>query len=130
MNQSLKKYMVLIFSALVNNDLLESSKLLLVTPFGVVTGTPVLKPLTSELGKIKLRESTTKDIVRFFADKSEKNYSFDSIANHDSLSETDGYILLEDVEIQGAAFNNVYIPSLLVFFDQIVALSIKKMDPY
>lgn len=127
MNSSLKKHIIQIFSALFYNKSFTAKKIILVTSFGIVTGKPVIRSLGPEFGQKKISSLEAKQVMQFFAEKGAKSYYGDLNSNNETISENDCYLLLEDAEIQNSAFSTLSMPSLLVFYDQIIALSIDKM---
>mgnify|MGYP000932886642 FL=1 len=103
------------------SDKLVSKKLVLITTAGIISGK--YKPDPQMDKKLNFKEldkesayALTVKLTSAIANNYKKTYSIKS-----PLPDNDGYILLENVEIQnGDAVK--HFPSLVVFFDQIVGI--------
>lgn len=123
MSESLKKYLIRSIETSLTLDEFKSNKILLITSLGVIEGTPAFydeenefpNPDSPEFGKVvcyKLFEEIAKNY--------KKEYSTDE---NKALDGNDGFLILENVKMK--VDNTIYeYPSLCVFFDQIIGVTI------
>ncbi|MGN0384569.1 MAG: hypothetical protein ACI4EX_01665 [Lachnospiraceae bacterium] len=110
---SLKKRITSNFSNIPLVEGLENYKVVLVTPSGIIMGTPVGNNEDDN-------DLFLTSFVNSVTDKYRKDHS---IPDDEYLDGNDGFIYLKDVTIQNGA-QNTSLPILCVFYDQIVGVSI------
>jgi len=111
MKPSIKKMIVQELAKSVASDELKQNELVIITPYGVITG----KNATDDL----------KDpISGIFTDVSLKVLNE---INKCEISPSDGFILLESAHIKGNG-RPIHIGNVFVFYDQIIGISIGNFD--
>lgn len=112
--ESLKKHLAFAYCAtpLIND--LKDNKVIIVTPFGVITGSPVTKDEPEGTAKF-FAELTNEYIKQYYEDN--------SLAPEHPLVGNDGCVVLKDVVLNSGT-NTFNFKILNVFYDQIIAITI------
>ncbi len=111
---TLKKHLVHSYSCVPLVDSMKDNKLIVVTPSGVISGTPVTNDETDESIKVFCDISN-----KFTKEYREEN----SIDDSQGLDGNDGFFMLKDVTLRSGS-NTYNFGFLNVFFDQIIAVTV------
>ena len=111
-NYSLKKSLIINLSDSTLVEGLEQNKLVLVTAFGNIVG----KPLND---KDLEHTDDNKNFLPIMVELFSKEYLKDKTADGN-----DGYIILKDVKITSPSNTTTNLPFLVVFYDQIIGVTI------
>lgn len=110
----IKKYISLRHYSIPLTDSLENNKLIIITPAGIITGSPI-----SDDGTDNDANAFATLCSNFVKDYREEN----SLNPSEPLDGNDGFFILQDATLQtGRATYNF--PCLNVFYDQIIAITI------
>lgn len=96
-------------------DELKSNQLILVTGAGVISGYPILNDAT------KAESATT--LISEFCKSSLEKYKAD-FPTEASSKDADGFIILRDTTLRMASDYVVQMGEVVIFFDEIIAVSI------
>ena len=109
--RTLKKTIIMGLATATELEALRDNKLILVTPFGVVSGYACDKENVNqdEVGASLLTALTEKMVDDF---------------GKENIDGNDGYLILSDVTIRAAGNMTYNIPNLIVFYDQIIGATI------
>lgn len=113
--ETLKKQIIRTFATVTDAEALKQSKVIITTALGLISG----KMYNSEDVE---QEDIGNRFVADFAEGIAKKYD---LANIDG---NDGFILLKDVTILTGSKNTFNIPNLIVFYDQIIGITIGSID--
>lgn len=116
--ETLKKYLAFSYYSLPLIDSLKDHKLVLVTPAGVIMGSPIAKNESDD--SISGLATVATDFVSDYRTK----YSLDP---EKPLDGNDGFLILKDVTLQSGTSTH-HFDILNVFYDQIIAISIGKIN--
>lgn len=117
---NLKKSVIRDFCVLATTEALESNSIILVTSAGTITG-KVAMTLNEE-------DLTTDNMLLKFSQKFASTYRQENEINEDeSLPGNDGFVCLDDVRIISGN-NTINFPSLIVFYDQIIAITVGRIE--
>ncbi|MCH5261630.1 MAG: hypothetical protein J1F42_01830 [Lachnospiraceae bacterium] len=116
--ETLKKYLSFCYSYIPLIDDLKDYKLCIVTPAGVITGSPIAKDDSDE---------SVKSLVTLSSEYVEEYRKENSLDPSKPLDGNDGFFMLKNATLRsgGATYNFNF---LNVFFDQIIAITVGKMD--
>ena len=111
---SLKKHIIQDYSLIPLYDGMQDHKLILITAAGTIVGTPILKDDDDEsaLSLAKMTAHYTSD----YGEKYSLGDDFKALGN-------DGFLMIKNVEIINLN-QKTHLPFLIVFFDQIIGVSI------
>lgn len=112
MIKSLKKGLITDFTIATTLKGFADNSVILVTPAGIITGKPCIEPNAPE-------SDAGLSLIAQIADG--------SVNEKEPTSPNDGFVLLQDVELQsnGQKYNFV---ALAVFYDQIIGVSLGKLN--
>lgn len=109
--ETLKKQIIRILSGATTVEGLENNKVIIVTAMGMIIGTPYIEENYDESD---LNHHAVPIVVKETADA----YGTENIDGND------GFIMLSDVTIKNGVNNVTNVPSLVVFYDQIIGITI------
>lgn len=118
-NGSLKKYVLRQLEAWQASPDFEQNRIILVTSFGMIHGDCVRKFVEGD-------EVTERNAVHAIVDTAAKKFR----EGHDNVEVTpgnDGYIYLKNVAIKDSKCDGeIHLPELVVFLDQIIAVTLEQ----
>lgn len=113
-----KKSLITGFASVTESDVLKGSDLVLLTTFGVVKG-----------HMFNSDDQTSEENVNIFSrlqDKAYEIYKEDYLSDEEGLPGNDGCLHLTNVEIISGSGSHFIFNDLIVFFDQIIGITMSK----
>ena len=111
---TLKKDLIRQFAAMTSLETMKDSRLVLLTPAGMIVGTAIPKeeadPNVASMTKV------TSELARGY-------YKENRLPTDAPLENNDGFFMLKNVLLQSGG-TTAQIPFLVIFFDQVIAVSI------
>lgn len=116
-NATLKKLIITAMSSAPEIEGLEDNDLILTTSAGII------------FGKLISDEEANNDPFAIVCGKIAEDYQKENFSSDSCLPGNDGYLYLKDVKIKSTSSNlTTRLPLLIVFFDQIIGVSIGRCD--
>lgn len=113
--ESIKRKLIKVLATAYDTDMLRWNKVVLVTPFGVISGKP--EPAGEEY-----EDLSTTAVISELCDKVVDDYGAENVDGND------GFIFMTDVTIHSSNKATFNVANLVVFYDQIIGITLGNVE--